>query len=133
MADYYVTLQVDPRADPDVIEAAYRRLARKWHPDTSAAPDAAVQMQRLNEAYAVLRDADRRRAYDATRLATGGGPAAPARRPLAPVVIIAVGVIGAVLGIRLLGAVARIPLLLVLCAGACYWAARSFLGPRRHR
>jgi Flp pilus assembly protein TadB len=133
MADYYVTLHVDPRADPDVIEAAYRRLARKWHPDTSAAPDAAVQMQRLNEAYAVLRDPDRRRAYDANRLARGGAPAASSRGPLAPFVIIVAGVIGAVLGIRLLGAVARMPLLFVLGAGACYWAVRSLIGPRRNR
>ena len=52
--DFYKTLQVDPAADPEVIEVAYRRLARKFHPDTNPAPDATARMAALNEAYAVL-------------------------------------------------------------------------------
>lgn len=66
--DYYKILQVDPAADPDVIEAAYRRLARKYHPDSNPAPDATARMAELNEAFAALKDPLRRAMYDATRL-----------------------------------------------------------------
>lgn len=131
--DYYATLQVDPRADPDVIEAAYRRLARKWHPDTNAAPDAALRMQRLNEAYGVLRDPERRRAYDASRVAMGNAGGGGGIGPLGPLLVIGAGVVGALFGIRLLGAVARMPLLLVLCLAGGYWALRSMRGPGRNR
>ena len=63
---YYQILQVDPAADPDVIEAAFRRLALKYHPDRSTGPDAAARMRELLEAKACLTDAGRRRAYDAS-------------------------------------------------------------------
>ena len=53
-----------PNADQEVVEAAYRRLARKYHPDVSSDPDAAARMRRLNEAYAVLGDPQRRARYD---------------------------------------------------------------------
>ena len=49
---YYHILQVDPAASPEVIEAAYRRLARKYHPDVNNSPDTVRQMQAINEAYA---------------------------------------------------------------------------------
>ncbi len=62
--DYYATLQVHPEADQEVISAAYRRLAAKYHPDVSASPDAAEKMKQLNKAYEVLSDSDRRAAYD---------------------------------------------------------------------
>jgi len=61
---YYVVLQVDPKAESEVIEAAYRRLARKYHPDVSGRTGATRTMQRLNEAYAVLGDPETRRKYD---------------------------------------------------------------------
>jgi DnaJ-domain-containing protein 1 len=60
----YETLQVSPRASQDVIRAAYRVLARAYHPDTSAEPDAAERMQALNAAYQVLSDPERRAQYD---------------------------------------------------------------------
>ena len=60
--DYYLILQVQPSADPEVIKAAYRRLARKYHPDVRN--DAAAQMQELNEAYEVLSSPDKRATYD---------------------------------------------------------------------
>lgn len=65
--DYYKVLQVDPEADRDVIEAAFRRLARKVHPDTNRSRDAEEKMKRLSEAYAVLSDPEKRARFDAQR------------------------------------------------------------------
>jgi DnaJ-class molecular chaperone len=67
--DYYRTLQVTRDADPAVIERAYKALSLKYHPDRAEASDrdrATRRMQRLNEAYATLRDPDLRRRYDAS-------------------------------------------------------------------
>ena len=61
---YYQVLQVDPAADPEVIDAAFRRLARKYHPDTSTEPDAASRMREILEAKDILGDSDRRLRYD---------------------------------------------------------------------
>ncbi len=61
---YYQLLQVDSAASIEVIEAAYRRLAKVYHPDLNSSPNAAKTMQELNQAYAVLRDAIKRRDYD---------------------------------------------------------------------
>jgi DnaJ-like protein len=59
-------LQVDPSADPEVIEAAYKRLAFKYHPDHNTGdPQAGEQMKRINEAYRVLGKSDLRAEYDA--------------------------------------------------------------------
>lgn len=64
--DLYRVLQVDPSADPEVIEAAYRRLARKYHPDHNWGDSSAEeQMKRINEAFRVLGKPDLRAAYDA--------------------------------------------------------------------
>lgn len=64
--DLYRVLQVDPSADPEVIEAAYRRLALKHHPDHNIGdPRAEEQMKRINEAFRVLGKPDLRAAYDA--------------------------------------------------------------------
>ena len=65
--DWYVILQVDAAAEPEVVEAAYKRLAHKYHPDVNADPDATATMQRLNEAYEVLSDPKKRSAYDRQR------------------------------------------------------------------
>ena len=67
--DYYKILQADPAADPDIIAVAYKRLARKYHPDTNPSPEAPRRMQALNTAYQVLRDPDTRAQYDRERLA----------------------------------------------------------------
>ena len=61
----YEVLQVSPLAEPDVIRAAYRVLARSYHPDLSHAQNAAGLMRRLNAAYDVLSDPQRRARYDA--------------------------------------------------------------------
>lgn len=52
-------LQVHVNAEPEVIEAAYKRLAAKYHPDRNSAPDAHERLVRLNRAYEVLRHLDR--------------------------------------------------------------------------
>src|SRR3712207_1996067 len=65
--DYYATLGVDPGASPKQIEAAFRRLARQYHPDLNPAPDAATRMRAINAAYQVLRDPLSRVEYDRSR------------------------------------------------------------------
>jgi curved DNA-binding protein CbpA len=70
--DPYKVLQVDPEADHDVIEAAYKRLARKYHPDVSTEPDAVVRMVQLNQAWEALRDPVRRGAVDRARQRAAG-------------------------------------------------------------
>ena len=54
--DPYKTLQVDSEAEFEVIEAAYRRLARKYHPDVSPDPESQERMVRINQAWELLRD-----------------------------------------------------------------------------
>jgi len=61
---YYQVLQVDPLADPDVVEAAFKRLAMKYHPDTSKDPTADGRMRELLQARDILTDPQRRAAYD---------------------------------------------------------------------
>jgi DnaJ-class molecular chaperone len=65
--DHYRVLQVTRDAEPEVIERAYRALARKHHPDRAAGDKqrAHSRMQEVNEAYRVLSDPERRRHYDA--------------------------------------------------------------------
>jgi len=65
--DAYKVLQVDPEADQDVIQAAYRRLARKWHPDVAPESEAAARMVTLNLAWGLVGDPQRRAAYDHER------------------------------------------------------------------
>ena len=64
--DLYEELEVSTNASPEVIQAAYRRLARKYHPDSSSEPDA-TRMVRLNAAFEILSRAEQRRAYDMWR------------------------------------------------------------------
>lgn len=62
--NYYSTLQVHTDAEQEIIEAAYKRLARKYHPDISKTTDATQRMQQINEAYEVLADPENRALYD---------------------------------------------------------------------
>jgi DnaJ-class molecular chaperone len=62
--DYYRILGVDRNADDKTIKSAYRRLARKYHPDVAKGRDAAERFKEINEAYEVLSDPEKRRRYD---------------------------------------------------------------------
>src|SRR5512135_388795 len=62
--DYYEILGLGRNASDDEIKAAFRKLARQFHPDVSKAADAEEKFKEINEAYGVLSDADRRARYD---------------------------------------------------------------------
>jgi len=78
--DPYKILQVDPEAEDEVIQAAYRRLARKYHPDLAETSDAASRMAAINAAWEMLGEPAARRTYDRERDAarSAGGHAAEA-------------------------------------------------------
>ena len=77
--DYYKTLGVAKNATAEDIKKAYRKLMRKHHPDVNKAKDAGDKAKEINEAYAVLGDADKRAAYDA--LGSGARPGQPFQPP----------------------------------------------------
>ena len=62
--DYYNVLGVERAAGADAIRKAYRRLAREFHPDVNTSSDAATRFAEVQEAYDVLSDAEKRKAYD---------------------------------------------------------------------
>jgi curved DNA-binding protein CbpA len=67
--DPYKVLQVDPEAETEVIQAAYRRLAQKYHPDVATNPEATARMAAINEAWKILGVPERRAAHDRARAA----------------------------------------------------------------
>ncbi len=67
MKDYYRILGITPEADQKAIKAAYRQLARMYHPGTRNDDASDEKMKEINEAYAVLSDAKQRAKYDRRR------------------------------------------------------------------
>jgi curved DNA-binding protein CbpA len=84
--DAYKVLQVDAEAEDEVIQAAYRRLARKYHPDLAAGSEAAARMAAINAAWDLIGEPAAREAYDRARLgaARPTSTSAPASAPGAP-------------------------------------------------
>jgi len=84
--DAYKVLQVDAEAEDEVIQAAYRRLARKYHPDLAVGPEAAARMAAINAAWALIGEPAARAAYDRSRAAADqqAGGAARSAQPGSP-------------------------------------------------
>lgn len=77
--DYYTLLNVSPDATPAQIDAAYRRLMQRHHPNARSSPQALERLRELNEAWRVLSDATQRAAYDRAR--ASGAPYQPPTPP----------------------------------------------------
>ena len=71
--DYYTVLGVDPSADDKAIKTAYRKLARKYHPDVSKLPGTEEKFKQVAEAYEILHSTEKRAEYDALREARSRG------------------------------------------------------------
>jgi curved DNA-binding protein CbpA len=74
--DAYKVLQVDPEAEDEVIKAAYRRLARMYHPDLASGPEASLRMAAINAAWNLIGTPASRADYDRSRAAPAE-PSAP--------------------------------------------------------
>jgi hypothetical protein len=75
--DLYAILGVDREASEDAIQAAYRKLARRWHPDVNSDGGAAVQFAAVSQAYAVLGHRERRETYNRSLRSDSVGPPPP--------------------------------------------------------
>ena len=64
MSDYYEILGINKNATKDEIKSAFRKMARKWHPDVNKAPEAEAKFKELGKAYETLMDDDKRATYD---------------------------------------------------------------------
>ena len=70
--DYYKVLGVDKKASQDDIKKAYRKLARRYHPDTNKDAGAEERFKRISEAHDVLGDEEKRKKYDRGQTVFGG-------------------------------------------------------------
>ena len=82
--DYYAVLEIAPAADTLEVNAAFRRLAWRYHPDRNHAPGATLQFQDINEAHQALIDPVRRAEYDAKWHPRAGQQPRPSRTPVRP-------------------------------------------------
>lgn len=88
--DAYKVLQVDPEAEDEIIQAAYRRLARKYHPDLATGREAALRMAAINAAWELIGEPAARATYDRARMSSSSTSAgsssarAPAPGPSQP-------------------------------------------------
>lgn len=64
MSDYYEILGIDKNASKEEIKSAFRKMARKWHPDVNKAPEAEAKFKELGKAYETLMDDEKRATYD---------------------------------------------------------------------
>jgi curved DNA-binding protein CbpA len=79
--DAYKVLQVDSEAEDEVIQAAYRRLAQKYHPDRLPDAEGKARMVAINAAWELIGDPARRAAYDRERAATRSAAPGPGTTP----------------------------------------------------
>jgi len=124
--DYYAILQVHPQADREVIGAAYRRLAARYHPDVNGSSDAVERMRQLNAAYEVLSDPASRAAYDRGMRATLEGELIPGRSwrwLVLPVGLLLFAMMAPRLGIRATLVLLAVAVLMWLAARA--WGYRQ--------
>jgi len=63
--DYYDILDIDPKASQSEIKSAFKKQALKWHPDKNAGINTTDRMQKINEAYLILKDPEARKLFDA--------------------------------------------------------------------
>lgn len=103
--NHYRTLNVDSTADEATVKAAFRRLALRYHPDRARTARAARRFEEIREAYDVLSDPDKRRAYDRvyraqTALRPVTARAAPPRRRRAASGAAGLGITLDLLGLR---------------------------------
>ena len=81
MKDYYKILEVSPSADDAEIKKSFRKLAKKYHPDTNGGDKVAEErFQEVNEAYTILGDPEKKKAYDEERQGKRSGAAGPDSR-----------------------------------------------------
>lgn len=71
--DYYKLLQVDSTADYEILEIAYKRMAKKYHPDVCKLEDCLEKMLQINDAYSILKNPVSRRQYDLQRMLQHNG------------------------------------------------------------
>jgi DnaJ-class molecular chaperone len=62
--DYYKTLGISRNASPQEVKKAYRKLSQKYHPDLNRAKDASDMFSKINNAYEILSDKEKRRRFD---------------------------------------------------------------------
>jgi WD40 repeat protein len=94
LATFYDILGVEPQAEPSLLRKAYRKLARRYHPDVNPDPRSHDMMARINDAFSTLIDPTRRSEYDAM-LAGGFGRAKTATVPKEPMTVRLVRRLGA--------------------------------------